>query len=461
MRYLLIFVIMATLFSYDDPGKGSHSGLHKGNNASGDILKHPDWCYQAVIYEVNIRQYTPEGTFRAFEAHLPRLKAMGVKILWLMPVQPIGMENRKGTLGSYYSIRDYYGINPEFGDMEDFKHLVKSAHRQGFKIIIDWVADHSSRDNGWTRSHPEYYLKDSAGKFVPPVKDWVDVIKLNYENPELQQAILDAMKWWVEKTGVDGFRCDVADMVPLSFWEKVRSALDSIKPVFMLGEMERPDYHHAFDASYTWTVFHTMNEIAEGTKTTADLDEIWQHNEAVFPRSALRMYFTVNHDENSWNGTEFEKMGAAAGAFAVLTFTLPGIPLIYSGQEAANKKRLRFFDKDTIQWDHYSLEGFYHTLIALKSRNPALAAGGMASFSRIKTSAGPAVYAYLRKRGEAAVLVFLNLSGKPGKFTLNDPALQGYFEGVFEHAGYRFPTTDSFSLPAWGYKVLERKKDKL
>lgn len=423
-----------------------------------DTVKHPSWCYQAAIYEVNIRQYTPEGDFRSFEKHLPRLQAMGVKILWLMPVQPIGRVNRKGSLGSPYSIQDYYRINPEFGTMAGFKHLVKTAHRMGFKVILDWVADHSSWDNVWTVTHPDYYVRDSEGRFTPPVKDWQDVIRLNYDNPQLQTAMTDAMKWWVRETGIDGFRCDVADMVPLSFWEKTRAALDSIRPVFLLGEMEKPEYHRAFDASYTWTVFHLMNDVAQGKKSPADLEAMLRHNDSIFPHDALRMYFTTNHDENSWNGTEYENMGKAAAAFAVMTFTLPGIPLIYSGQEAANKKRLRFCDKDTIRWDDYPLEGFYHQLLRLKSSNPALAAGDRASLTWIGSPAGSPVLAYLRQQGQSAVLVVLNLSGQPQRFTQPGPFPAGNFENIFDHSKYDFSASPQLELPAWGYWVGEHIK---
>jgi glycosidase len=297
---------------------------------------HPEWAKNAVIYEVNLRQYTPEGTFKAFEQHLPRLKAMGVDILWLMPVNPIGIKNRKGSLGSYYSIKDYLGINPEFGTLDDFKSLIKKIHALGMHVIIDWVANHTSWDNNLITEHPDWYTHDPGGKIIPPVADWTDVADLNYDKKELREYMTNALIYWVKETGIDGFRCDVAGMLPVHFWNEAIPKVKAIKHVFMLAEDETPEMHDtAFDMTYSWEVYHMMNDIAKGKKTADKMDSVLKKDAAKFPPNAYRMQFTTNHDENSWNGTEYARLGDGAKAFAVMSYTIPGMPLIYSGQESA------------------------------------------------------------------------------------------------------------------------------
>ncbi|HNI44383.1 MAG TPA: alpha-amylase family glycosyl hydrolase, partial [Chitinophagales bacterium] len=302
----------------------------------------------ASMYEVNIRQFSPEGTFKQVEEQLPRLKSMGVGIVWLMPIHPIGEFNRKGALGSYYSIKDYNAVNPEFGTMDDFKRLVKKCHDLGMFIIIDWVANHSSCDNVWLKTHSDWYTKDKAGNFQPPVADWSDVYDLNYDNPDLQAAMVEAMKFWVTEADIDGFRCDVAEMVPDSFWKKARLALNTLnKPIFMLAEGEKPELHaNGFDATYDWTLHHLINDVAQNKKTVVDLDSYFKTTATKYGKNDYRLQFTSNHDENSWNGTEYERLGSGVKSFAILTATIPGMPLVYSGQESALKKRLKFFEKD-------------------------------------------------------------------------------------------------------------------
>ncbi|HUX60798.1 MAG TPA: alpha-amylase family glycosyl hydrolase, partial [Ignavibacteriaceae bacterium] len=273
---------------------------------------HPEWSKNATIYEVNVRQYTPEGTFNAFAKHLPELKKMGVKILWIMPINPIGIENRKGTLGSYYSVRDYKAINPEFGTLQDFKNLVDKIHKMGMHVIIDWVANHTSWDNKLTKTNPDFYKHDSLGNFVAPVKDWSDVIALNYNNPKLWDYMEGAMEYWVKNCNIDGFRCDVASMVPVPFWNFARKELDKIKPVFMLAESENPDLHeHAFDMTYSWEYFSIIKNIAKDKMNVKDLDAYFKKDNEQFNPDAYRMVFTTNHDENSWNGSLEETFGAA------------------------------------------------------------------------------------------------------------------------------------------------------
>lgn len=336
----------------------------------------PDWAKNSTIYEVNIRQFSKEGTFKSFQQHLPRLKELGVDILWLMPINPIGKLNRKGTLGSYYSVKDYVDINPEFGTKEDFKTLVDEIHNHGMHVIIDWVANHTAWDNKWVKTNPEFYTKDSSGNFVPPVPDWSDVIDLNYDNKELWKEMISALKYWVSEFDIDGYRCDVAGMVPIEFWNEVRTELDKIKPVFMLAEWDTPEMHKfAFDMTYDWDLHKIFNGVYAKERSSSDIIKHILNDQKKYPDYAYRMQFTSNHDENSWNGTEYERLGKAAEVFAVLTYVIPGMPLIYNGQEIGFNKRLEFFEKDSIIWKENKFEKLYKNLNELKEKNKALWAG--------------------------------------------------------------------------------------
>jgi 1,4-alpha-glucan branching enzyme len=360
-------------------------------------VKHPEWSKDASIYEVNVRQFTPEGTFAALEAHLPRLKELGTDILWLMPIHPIGKENRKGTLGSYYSIQDYLAINPEFGDAASFKSFVESAHREGLYVIIDWVANHSAWDNALVTQHPDWYAKDSTGNMISPF-DWTDVVKFNFEVPEMRQYMLDAMKYWVQEFDIDGYRCDVAGEVPMDFWDNARQELDKIKPVFMLAEAEGPQFHSAFDMTYGWEFHHIMNKVAKGEAKPDDIENYLKKNDSIYPDAAYRMYFITNHDENSWNGTEFERLGKGVEAFFALTTIVPGMPLVYTGQEAGMEKRLEFFERDPVEWGDYKMAEFYQTMLAFKSATPALRNGEEGgTWHRIKTDNDDKVFVISRR----------------------------------------------------------------
>ena len=282
---------------------------------------HPDWTYSSVMYEVNIRQFSPEGTFAGVEAQLPRLKELGVDILWLMPMYEIGTEGRKGTLGSYYAISDYKKVNPEFGTMEDFEHLLAAAHKLGFKVILDWVANQTAPDNVWMTEKPaDFYERDADGNAIWEY-DWTDTRSLNYDNEDVWWAQDDAMRFWLEK-GVDGFRCDAAGEVPAAFWKGILPKMNKDYPdIYLLAEAERDnlaDATETFDANYAWELHHLLNSLAQGRKTVADLKDYVTRDAARFPKEAFRLTFTSNHDENSWSGTEFEREGAAANACAVL-----------------------------------------------------------------------------------------------------------------------------------------------
>ncbi|MEE0316593.1 MAG: alpha-amylase family glycosyl hydrolase [Bacteroidales bacterium] len=340
---------------------------------------HAGWTYDAVVYEMNVRQYTPEGTFAAAQAQLPRLKELGVDVIWLMPVYPIGEKERKGTLGSYYAVKDYCAVNPEFGTMQDFESFLAAAKSQGFRVILDWVANHTSPDAVWIDSKPaDWYERDSVGNTVVQY-DWTDIAALNYDNTDVWDAQESAMRFWMSK-GIDGFRCDMACEVPFEFWKKTISSLREDWPqMYMLAEGEDPKLHESgFDASYAWELHHILNDIAQGNKGIPELLAYVKHDAELFPEDAFRLMFTSNHDENSWAGTEFERMGDAAKVMAVLTFTLPnGQPLIYTGQEIGWNHRFQFFEKDPVPaWEVNEFTKFYQDLIKLRHEHPALRPGG-------------------------------------------------------------------------------------
>lgn len=339
---------------------------------------HAKWTYDAVIYEMNIRQYTPEGTFSAASEQLPRLKKLGVDVIWLMPIYPIGEKERKGTLGSYYAVKDYCAVNPEFGTMEDFEAFLAKAKKLKLKVILDWVANHTSPDAVWiTESPASWYERDSLGNTIVEY-DWTDIAALNYDNPEVWDAQEKAMRFWMEK-GIDGFRCDMACEVPMEFWTKTIASLRSDWPkMYMLAEGENPELHcSGFDASYAWELHHLLNDIAQGRKGTAELLDYVERDSENYPPEAFRLMFTSNHDENSWAGTEFERMGDAARAMAVLTFTLPnGQPLIYTGQEMGWNHRFEFFEKDPVpSWEENDFTEFYRSLIRFRHDHPSLRPG--------------------------------------------------------------------------------------
>lgn len=420
---------------------------------------HVEWSHNAVIYEVNIRQYTPQGTFKAFEMELPRLQKMGVDILWLMPVNPLGQKNRKGSLGSYYSVRDYLAVNPEYGTKQDLTDMVKKAHELGMKVILDWVANHTSWDNPLITKHPGWYKKDSTGKIVPPVADWSDVAALDYSQPALREYMTEALVYWIREADIDGYRCDVAGMMPIDYWNKAVPEIRKIKPLFMLAEEEKPLMHDtAFDATYSWDLFHAMNAVAQGKKPATVIDSVYREELKKYPKDAYRMRFTSNHDENSWNGTEFERMGEGARTFAVLTFTFPGIPLIYSGQESAMNRRLRFFDKDTIPWGNYPLESFYTKLIELKKKHTLLNAGETGGdFIKVQTSRDQVVYAFIRRADKNQIFVLLNFSGQTQTAKLKGTDYPGNYEEAFTGEQRNFGDNENFTLKAWEYQVFIKK----
>lgn len=423
------------------------------------FVEHPEWSYNKTIYEVNIRQFSKEGTFKGFEPSIPKLKKLGVGIVWFMPIYPIGVKNRKGKLGSYYSVQNYKAVNPNYGTIDDFKELVQKIHKSGMYVILDWVANHTSWDNVWTKEHPDFYTKDSLGNFVPPVKDWTDVIDLNYHNKELWTYMINAMKFWIEKTDIDGFRCDVAGMVPVEFWDTARASLDSVKHVFMLAEAEEPQLQvHAFDMTYSWELLHLMNNVAKGKKNANDIRNYFQKEESIYPMNDFRMRFTTNHDENSWNGTVFERLDGAAEMFGVFTVAIKGMPLLYDGQEAGLNKRLKFFDKDTIDWKKSKFRNLYTTLFNEKTKNKALWNGNEGGkMINIPSDADSSVFAFVREKDGDKVLAVFNLSKEELNVKLKGNEMAGNYINLFSRKNKTFSSEASFNLKPWGYRFFVNK----
>ncbi len=420
-----------------------------------DSVFHPlSWSVDSNIYEVNLRQYTAEGSFRAFEAHLPRLRHMGIEILWFMPITPISGKGRLGSLGSYYACSDYLSVNPEFGSLEEFKSLVQEAHRLGFYVLIDWVANHTGWDHCWTSGHPEFYRRNADGHFFD-AHGWQDVIDLNYDLPLLRETMIRCMKFWVDSCDIDGFRCDMAMLVPLDFWREARTTLDQDKPLFWLAECEDQTYHTVFDASYTWKFLHMMESYWKKTAGMDDLYQVLQFYSDQFPPHAMRAFFTSNHDENSHSGSEYERLGDAAIPFAVFCCTWNGIPVIYSGQELPNTKRLKFFDKDEIDWKMpCALQDFYKTLLHLRKSNPALRSGDPAVSSIIlPNSSNQQVMTFLRRNQSSEVLVILNLSDAEISLTIPTADVSGSFINIFNMESLNFDPDGAIALKPWDYRV--------
>jgi len=414
---------------------------------------HPAWILQGNIYEVNLRQYTKAGTIKAFEKSLDRLKEMGVQTLWFMPVTPISKQDRKGALGSYYAVADYTAVNPEYGTIDDWKSFVTKAHGMGFKVIIDWVANHTGADHSWLQQHPDFFVKDSVtGKPLSPF-DWTDARKLDYNNVAMQDSMIKSMEYWLT-TGIDGFRCDVAGEVPDAFWTRCIRTLKSIKPgLFMLAEGDKPDLHKAgFDASYPWATFSMMKKVAAGERFASALDSIRNNYDSTYPANAIKMFFTSNHDENSWNKADYGTMpGAIHAPFAVFTQTTGrSVPLIYSGQEEPVTDSISFFYKDTIRFGKYSRAKFYQTLLHLRTSNAALAAN--ATFTRVNAGNEKAIYAYSREAGSKKILVILNLSANAEKAQLTEDRLFGEATNVFAGAK-EMVNNKPFTIEPWGYII--------
>ncbi|MDZ7588891.1 MAG: alpha-amylase family glycosyl hydrolase [Parasphingorhabdus sp.] len=424
-------------------------------------LTHPDWSRDAILYQINTRQFTREGTFRAAERELPRLKALGVDIIWLMPIHPIGKENRKGSLGSPYSVQDYYAVNPEFGTKEDLRHFVSSAHAQGFKVILDLVANHTAWDNQLRIDHPDWYEKDWKGDFRPtPWWDWSDIIDLDWSQPGVREHVGGAMEYWVREFGIDGYRADVAGYVPIDFWESERARLDAIRPVFMLAEWKTSELtRRAFDAVYAWEWHVTAKQIAKGDADATAFYGYYAENESAWPREAMRLTYIENHDSNAWEGTQYENS-------RLLPCPPPSrcpppakaLATIYNGQEACNSRRLEFFEKDPIMWDAVkdcSLGTLFRDLIAFR-RYPRLAKWleWGARMEKVDNDKPKQLFAWLRRDDKNKVLGLFNLSNAPVSAKLADAHSAGTYRDFATGKTVEVTSGDTVILPAWGYRLL-------
>jgi glycosidase len=413
------------------------------------------WAHRANIYEVNVRQYTKEGTLVSFAAHLPRLADMGVTVLWFMPITPISLKGRLGTLGSYYACSNYTAINDEFGTEQDFIAVVQAAHELGMKVIIDWVANHTGQDHVWTKSNPNFYIQDAHGNFTER-NGWSDVIDLNYDNQHMRTAMINAMRYWVDTAGIDGFRCDMAHLVPLDFWIEARQSLDAVKPLYWLAECEDVRYFEAFDTTYAWAFMHasgSINRHEPNLKPVLEQLELYASEGA----NTQKLFFTSNHDENSWNGTEYEKYGVTAKAWAVFTATWGGLPLVYSGQEIPNHKHLSFFEKDELAWSlqtkEPTLHGFYKSLLSLRAQNDAVVFG---QNQMLQTPYPNSIIGFIKKHQNNVVLVLLNISEHNRlAFEISHPLLSGTFEQIFSGLRFSFSGQEKFEIQAGEYLVYQ------
>ncbi|MGB7207795.1 MAG: alpha-amylase family glycosyl hydrolase [Pyrinomonadaceae bacterium] len=421
-------------------------------------IKHPEWAKKAVMYQINTRHFTKEGTFKAAEKHLPRIKELGADIIWLMPIHEIGVKNRKGILGSPYSVKDYYSVNPEFGTLADLKHFVSEAHKLELHVILDWVANHTAWDNKLQSEHPDWYEKDYKGDFRPtPWWDWSDIINLNYNSPELRRYMTEAMKYWVREADIDGYRCDVAGFVPVDFWNNLRKELDQIKPVFMLAEWESRDLHeYAFDMTYAWTWHEKMQAIAQGkAKDLGGLFVYYSWNESSFPKDGIRMVGVTNHDQNAWEGTEFEVFGKGLQAVMVLSVVGEGMPMIYNGQEAGNMKRLKFFEKDEIVWKQHPNGQLYKKLFALKKKNSTLLNWGHeATMALVPNSKPEKVFSFVRQNEKDKIFAVMNFSALPHTVTFKETLYHGKYTEFFSGKQFDLDGYAKMVLPPWSYRVF-------
>lgn len=471
-RILSAFGLIGALVLSACGGKGASKNAEgEERDSTFTNVNHPEWSRNAVIYEVNLRQYSDDGKVTSFAEQLPRLKELGVDILWMMPIHPISKQDRKGTLGSYYAVADYTAFNPEFGTIDEFKETVKKAHDQGMKVILDWVPNHSGRDNKWVTEHPDWYEKDSLGN-MKGVYDWTDVYVFDYSNPEMRKGMIDAMKFWLTEVGVDGFRCDVAGEVPTDFWDEARPQLEAAKPgVFMLAEASKPELQkNSFDMGYNWPMKDLFSGIAATSgqytfkgsdgkvrefpeKHATDIYTLLAEQTEEYPKDTYLMNMVTNHDLNSWEGTEFDRLGNLTGAFAVLSYTLPGMPLIYTGQETGMNRAFEFFEKDKApQWEpRNEYFAFYQKLNNLKHNQQALAAGVEGGEIVSYKTTSPDLLIFSREKDGSKVVTMVNLGNEEKAIELlgEKPNLDG-MKDYFRDEAAEMP----MSLEAGEYLVF-------
>lgn len=454
-KFPFMLIILFSIFFGFAMCKSPESADEQENTLSQAGVQHPEWAKDAVIYELNVRQYSEEGSFNAITADMGRLKELGIDIIWLMPVHPIGEVNRKGELGSYYSVKDYRAVNPEFGTMEDFKTMVNTAHENEIKVIIDWVPNHSAWDNPLAEEHPDWYVLDEDGNFTSPF-DWTDVIQFDYDNEELRQYMIESLKFWVEEANIDGYRFDVAHMVPVDFWDEVRPKLREVKEVFLLAEADQPWLHeNAMDMSYDWKFHHIMNEVAVGKQTVVDIKNHFAYVDTAYPPNSILMQFTSNHDENSWQGTVYDRLGDGVKTFAALTYTIPGMPLIYNGQEACMDKMLEFFQRDPIKWKDCELFDFYQSLNDLRTNNPALWSGNEGgNIQMYDTDHEEKVFAFGRVKEDNKIVAIFNFSDEDINVKLPENIGGDGFIDYFTNEELKNLSGYEINLTPWDFKIF-------
>ena len=415
------------------------------------VVNHPLWSQNKTIYQVNLRQFSTAGDFNSLGERLPELKKLGVGIIWLLPVYPIGGNNSGDTTKNFYAVKDFKAISPDLGNEDDFRDLIKAIHQQGMYIIMEWVSNQTATDNVLTASHPEYFRKDENGKFISPAGK-NDLIGFDYNNPALRNYMLEAMQYWVNEFDIDGFNCTAAEKIPVDFWDQVRRKLELIKPVFMSADGEAAYLHNrAFDMTCSWQLYYALNNVAQGREKVTKIEEILRQEQRLYPPSAYRMRFTETYNENPEAGTAIERLGDAAKTAAVLTATIPGKPMIYNGQEAGLEKMSAPFKEDSIQWKESVFRNFYSKLFSLYRDNPALYQGKMV---KISPDDEAAVYAFARVKENYKVVVVLNFSANQRTIELESDELPGKYTELFSNVPLTFEEDRLFDLEPWAYRVF-------
>jgi cyclomaltodextrinase / maltogenic alpha-amylase / neopullulanase len=430
--------------------------LLAGALAAQPVARHsPDWLRDGAIYEVNTRTFSASGDFRGVTEQLPRLKELGVNILWLMPIHPVGRERSKGTLGSPYAVRDYFAINPDYGTADDLRQLISEAHRGGFKVIIDIVANHTAWDSVMLQT-PGFYKHDAAGKIISPVPDWADVAALDYANPELRAYMTHMLVHWIKQFDLDGFRCDVAGMVPTDFWENARSELEKVKPeIMLLAEWHSPDLvRKAFDLDYSWPLHSKLTDVLEnGTASARDLRKEWEEERRLYPKGALHLRFSDNHDEKRAIARFGERGALAASA---LMFTLDGVPMLYNGMEVGDTTESgapALFERLPVFWQiaerRPEFPEFYRMMIPLRRAHRAL---GQGETEWLENSDPDRIVTYVRRGAGEEFLVAINCSnrGYSGRVQV---AGSSWTEETHSKSG---GSVGNLQLAAWEFRIFHR-----
>jgi cyclomaltodextrinase len=425
------------------------------------LTAHPvaDWIKSAVIYEVNPRTFSTAGTFKGIESRLDGLNGLGVTLLWLMPIHPIGQIKKKGTVGSAYAVQDYYGINPAYGTKDDLKHLVAAAHQRGLKVIIDIVANHTAWDSVLLKQHPDWFKHDAQGNIIPANPDWTDVAGLDYRHPELRAYMTDMLKYWLREFDLDGFRCDVAGEVPTDFWENARAELTKIKPeIIMLAEANKPELLvKAFDLDYAWPFHSTMTDVLENGKPATAIPENWRSEREHFPKGALEMRFSDDHDEKRAI-VRFGERGALAAS--AIVFTMDGIPLLYNGMEAGDTTESTapaLFENMPVFWQiserRALYPNFYKQMIALRKAHSALQQG---ETEWLHNSANDRILSYIRRGGGEEFLIAVNTSNQPFTGVIDAPT--GEYIDVTPGLDVRKIAWPAVSLEAFEFRIYRKNR---